>query len=53
MINRLADRKMRRQSLVITLFALIAVAILWNIRELEFLVYLDFIHMIDEKQCVE
>jgi hypothetical protein len=39
MINQLADRKMRRQTLFITLLALVAVAILWNIRELEFLVY--------------
>jgi len=39
MIDQLADRKMRRQSLLITLLALVAVAILWNIRELEFLVY--------------
>jgi len=39
MINRLADRKMRRQTLVITILALVAVTVLWNIRELEFLVY--------------
>jgi len=39
MINRLADRKMRRQTLFITLLALVAVTVLWNIRELEFLVY--------------
>ncbi len=39
MINRLADRKMRRQTLFITVLALVAVTILWNIRELEFLVY--------------
>lgn len=39
MINRLADRKMRRQTLIITILALVAVTVLWNIRELEFLVY--------------
>lgn len=39
MFKRKTDQDMRRQTLFITLLALIAVTILWNIRELEFLVY--------------
>lgn len=39
MLDRLADRKIRRQSILITVLAIIAVFILWNIRELEVLVY--------------
>jgi len=39
MLKRIDDRKIRRQTIVITILALIAVAILWNIRELEALVY--------------
>ena len=39
MLKRIDDRKMRRQTIVITILALIAVVILWNIRELEALVY--------------
>lgn len=39
MLKRLADRKIRRQSLLITAFAFVAVYILWNVRELDMLVY--------------
>ena len=39
MIKRLTDRSTRRQTLLITLLALVTVFILWNIRELEVLVY--------------
>jgi hypothetical protein len=39
MFKRKTDQQIRRQTLFITLLALIAVTILWNIRELEFLVY--------------
>lgn len=39
MIKRLADRQIRRQTLGITLLALITVYILWNVQQLEVLVY--------------
>jgi len=39
MIKRLADRKIRRQTLLITLLAFVAAYILWNIRELDVIVY--------------
>lgn len=39
MIKRIADRRMRRQTILITILALGTVFILWNIRELEALVY--------------
>ncbi len=39
MIKRLADRKIRRQSLLITVLAFIVAYVLWNVRELEVIVY--------------
>ena len=39
MLKRFADRKIRRQSLLITLVAFVAVFVLWNVRELEVIVY--------------
>lgn len=39
MIERLNNRKVRRQTLFISVLALVAVYILWNVRELETLVY--------------
>lgn len=39
MIKRLADRKIRRQSLFITVLAFVVAYVLWNVRELEVIVY--------------
>jgi len=39
MLKRLADRKIRRQSLLITVLAFVAVYILWNVRSLDVIVY--------------
>lgn len=39
MIKRLADRKIRRQTLLVTALAFVAVYILWNVRSLDVIVY--------------
>jgi hypothetical protein len=39
MMQPSTERNMRRQSLLITLFAFVAVAILWNVQELDVVVY--------------